>query len=56
MKMSANEQAPPRPGVVRRGALAPGMRLFVPEKGTEAGWITSATRSHSLGKEVALGY
>ena len=24
--------------------------------GTETGWITSATRSERLGKEIALGY
>jgi folate-binding protein YgfZ len=27
-----------------------------PEKGKEAGWITSATRSEKIGKEIALGY
>ena len=26
------------------------------EKGKEAGWITSATRSQKIGKEIALGY
>jgi glycine cleavage system aminomethyltransferase T len=25
-------------------------------KGKEAGWITSATRSEKIGKEIALGY
>jgi len=28
----------------------------MPEKGKEAGWITSATRSEKIGKEIALGY
>ena len=37
-------------------ALSPAMRLFATENGKEAGWITSATRSKSLGKEIALGY
>jgi folate-binding protein YgfZ len=37
--------------------LQAGMRLAsAPEKGKEAGWITSATRSEKLGKEIALGY
>ncbi len=34
--------------------LATTMRLFAEEK--DVGWITSATRSESLGKEIALGY
>src|SRR5437867_6409959 len=34
-----------------------GMKLAVPSTaGKEAGWITSATRSERLGKEIALGY
>jgi tRNA-modifying protein YgfZ len=38
-------------------ALQAGMRLAsTPEKGKEAGWITSATRSEKIGKEIALGY
>jgi folate-binding protein YgfZ len=38
-------------------ALQAGMRLASrPEKGKEAGWITSATRSEKMGKEIALGY
>jgi glycine cleavage system aminomethyltransferase T len=33
------------------------MRLAsTPVKGKEAGWITSATRSEKIGKEIALGY
>ena len=37
--------------------LQPGMKLAVPSaSGKEAGWITSATRSQRLGKEIALGY
>src|SRR5438876_1574521 len=37
--------------------LQPGMKLAVPSTaGKEAGWITSATRSERLGKEIALGY
>ena len=37
--------------------LRPGMRLVSRENETkEAGWITSATRSPRLGKEIALGY
>jgi tRNA-modifying protein YgfZ len=35
----------------------PGMKLAVPSTaGKEAGWITSATRSERIGKEIALGY
>jgi folate-binding protein YgfZ len=37
--------------------LQAGMRLAsTTEKGKEAGWITSATRSEKIGKEIALGY
>jgi tRNA-modifying protein YgfZ len=37
--------------------LRPGMKLTVPSMaGKEAGWITSATRSGRVGKEIALGY
>jgi len=37
--------------------LQAGMRLAsTSEKGKEAGWITSATRSEKIGKEIALGY
>src|SRR5437667_3851672 len=37
--------------------LQPGMKLVAPSApGKEAGWITSATRSQRLGKEIALGY
>jgi tRNA-modifying protein YgfZ len=38
--------------------LKPGMRLATPgeDESKEAGWITSATRSPRLGKEIALGY
>jgi folate-binding protein YgfZ len=37
--------------------LKPGMKLVAPSaSGKEAGWITSATRSQRLGKEIALGY
>lgn len=32
------------------------MRLFSAEAEKEAGWITSATRSDRLGKEIALGF
>jgi folate-binding protein YgfZ len=38
-------------------ALQSGMKLVAPSaSGKEAGWITSATRSLRLGKEIALGY
>ncbi len=37
--------------------LQPGMKLVAPSApGKEVGWITSATRSQLLGKEIALGY
>ena len=37
--------------------LQPGMKLAATSaKGKEAGWITSATRSEKIGKEIALGY
>lgn len=37
--------------------LQPGMKLAAPSANQkEAGWITSATRSKRLGKEIALGY
>jgi folate-binding protein YgfZ len=37
--------------------VRPGMKLVAPSaSGKEAGWITSATRSVRLGKEIALGY
>src|SRR5213596_3990870 len=37
--------------------LQPGMKLVAPSaSGKEAGWITSATRSQRVGKEIALGY
>ena len=37
--------------------LHAGMKLVAPSaSGKEAGWITSATRSQRLGKEIALGY
>jgi tRNA-modifying protein YgfZ len=37
--------------------LQPGTKLVAPSaSGKEAGWITSATRSQRLGKEIALGY
>src|SRR5881394_3615592 len=37
--------------------LQPGMKLVAPSApGKEAGWLTSATRSPRLGKEIALGY
>jgi folate-binding protein YgfZ len=37
--------------------LESGMKLVAPlASGKEVGWITSATRSHCLGKEIALGY
>jgi folate-binding protein YgfZ len=37
-------------------ALVPGARLLAPEGDKDAGWITSATRSDRLGKEIALAY
>jgi folate-binding protein YgfZ len=38
-------------------SLQPAMKLVAPSaSGKEAGWITSATRSQQLGKEIALGY
>jgi folate-binding protein YgfZ len=36
--------------------LTPGMRLTTLTDGKEVGWITSATKSERLGKEIALGY
>ena len=37
--------------------LQPGMKLLASSApGKEAGWVTSATRSQQLGKEIALGY
>jgi tRNA-modifying protein YgfZ len=37
--------------------LQPGMKLVAPSaSGKEVGWITSATRSHRIGKEIALCY
>ena len=37
--------------------LQPAMKLVAPSaSGKEVGWITSATRSQRLGKEIALGY
>jgi len=37
--------------------LQPGMKLAAPSTaGKEVGWITSATRSERLDKQIALGY
>ena len=36
--------------------LVPETRLRPPDEAREVGWITSATRSDRLGKEIALGY
>jgi folate-binding protein YgfZ len=37
--------------------LQPGMKLVSPSvPGKEVGWITSAARSETIGKEIALGY
>ena len=37
--------------------LQPGMKLVPPSApGREVGWITSATRSETIGKDIALGY
>jgi tRNA-modifying protein YgfZ len=37
--------------------LRPGMKVAVPSaEAKEVGWITSATRSERLGKQIALGY
>ena len=37
--------------------LQPAMKLVAPSvSGKEVGWITSATRSQQLGREIALGY
>ena len=36
--------------------LTPGSRLISLDAAKDAGWITSATRSDRLGKEIALGY
>ena len=36
--------------------LSPGMRLYAAKSDKEVGWITSATRSDRLGKEIALGF
>ena len=38
-------------------SLQPGMKLTAPSvPGRETGWITSATRSETIGREIALGY
>ncbi|MGH7936003.1 MAG: YgfZ/GcvT domain-containing protein [Chthoniobacterales bacterium] len=37
-------------------ALTPGTRILAPGGEKDVGWITSATRSDRLGKEIALGY
>ena len=36
--------------------LSPALRLFATKSAKEVGWITSATRSDRLGKEIALGF
>jgi glycine cleavage system aminomethyltransferase T len=37
--------------------LQPDMKLVSPSApGKDVGWITSATRSETIGKEIALGY
>lgn len=36
--------------------LTPGTHLLSPDDAKDAGWITSASRSDRLGKEIALGY
>ena len=36
--------------------LEPGMKIFPVGESKEAGWITSATHSKRLGKEIALGF
>ena len=42
---------------LNNAALKPAMKLVAPSvSGKEVGWITSATRSRQLGKEIALGY
>jgi folate-binding protein YgfZ len=42
---------------LRDAPLSTGMKLAATgEKSKEAGWVTSATRSGRLGKEIALGY
>jgi tRNA-modifying protein YgfZ len=42
---------------VHGSPLAAGMRLFpIGEEKKEVGWITSATQSRKLGKEIALGF
>ena len=45
-------------GLVSLGevALSPACGFSRPRVANDAGWITSATRSDSLGKEIALGY
>lgn len=40
----------------RNFPLRPGMKLTASADSREVGWITSATRSERIGKEVALGY
>ncbi len=37
-------------------ALAAGMKVRAPESGKEVGWLTSATRSQRMEREIALGY
>ena len=37
-------------------ALSPAMRLFATESDKDVGWITSATRSDRLGKQIGLGF
>ena len=45
-------------GLVATGdsVVAPGMRLTTSTDGKKVGWITSATQSERLGKQIALGY
>ena len=45
-------------GLVATGdsVLVPGMRLTTPTDRKEVGWITSATQSERLGKQIVLGY
>lgn len=56
MKMSGQTNKRLRGLFSLGSALAPGMRLFSENGEREAGWVTSAARSDSLGKEIALGF
>jgi tRNA-modifying protein YgfZ len=57
MKMSGQTNKGLRGLVSLDGSpLIPGMRLVTAPENKDVGWVTSATHSQRLGKEIALGY